>query len=107
MPTGYLYIEVPFDKVRQQDPVFTIFASPEPYVSIEAFAKGRGISNVYRRDLVDLSRVYRFPNTALWHFTKDKCNPGQRYLLVGNERFPVHSTDPSVGKTPTRPYTPV
>ena len=106
-PTGYLYLEVAFSDVRQQSPVFGIFASAEPYGSIEAFAKGRCISNVYRRDLIDRSRVYRFPNTSLRHFTEDKCKPGEFFLQVGPDRFYLQNSDPSSGKAEVRVYEPI
>lgn len=100
--TSYLYLEVLFPDVRQQTPSFTITASPEPYYSIEAFAMGRCV-HFDRRDLVDRSRVYRFPNTALNLFPVDKCT-GKRFIGVGHDRFFISTTDPSLGKGVVREY---
>ena len=106
-PTGYIYLDVPFSSVRQQSPDFTWFASTEPYYTIEHFAKRSCIFGVYRLDLVDRSRVYRFPNTSRNSFTPDKCHQGEFYLEVYPIRYQVLDADPSVGKAVAREWTPI
>lgn len=97
-PTGHIYIEVTTDLIRQKTPEFGIFASGEPYTTIEQFIKGRGIIGAEVKDLIDGTRGYRLPNTALGHFPENPCKPGVHYLPFGNTRIPILTTDPTAGK---------
>jgi hypothetical protein len=107
-PTGWLYIEVLRTDIKQQRPNFTNYASIEPYTSIEAYFHGRCIGTVSKKDIIDNSRVYRFPNTALRQFPQDCNDPPGRYLPVGASRFEVLTTDPSLGKAAkTALWTPI
>jgi hypothetical protein len=108
MPTGFLYIEVLPSDITQKTPNFTNFASPEPYMSIEHFLKGRCIGTAAKKDFYDSTRVYRFPNTAFYSFPKNPCDETQRFLPVANKRFIVLDSDPSAGKTAkTALWTPI
>lgn len=97
-PTGWIYIEVTRDLVRQPTPTFGIFASGEPFITIEQYIKGRGILGSELRDYEDGTRTYRLPNTSYGQFPEDPCHAGVRYLPFGNTRIPVQLTDPSTGK---------
>lgn len=105
--TGYVYVEVLASDLSQQEPDFSWFASQEPYRTLETYVRNKCILTAVRKDLIDRSRVYRFPNTAKLKFIEDKCNPGNYYALVGTKRYPILDTDPSIGKTITRAWQPV
>lgn len=105
--TGLVYIEVLQSDLVQTTPDFSWFASQEPYRTLETYIKNKCILVAYTRDMVDGSRVYRFPNTAKAKFTEDKCNPGNYFALVGTKQYPILDYDPSVGKTATRDWRPV
>ena len=98
MPTGWLYIEVLRTDIKQRTRNFSNYASIEPYTSIEAYFHGRCILTVAKKDLIDNSRVYRFPNTAWRQFPLDPCDSTKRFLPVAHTRFDILDTDPSAGK---------
>lgn len=102
-PSDYFYLEVPWETVVQQTPTFAPFASIQPYDAIEDFIRVH-MMNVERKDLHDLSRVYRFPNTMWKYF--ERC--GDHYLEILNcLRFDLLWFDPSVGKLVLRDWAPV
>lgn len=105
--TGYVYVEVLYSDIVQKDPDFSWFASQEPFRTLETYVRNKCILTAARKDLIDGSRVYRFPNTAKLKFIEDKCNLGNYYALVGNTRYPILDADPSIGKTITRAWLPV
>lgn len=98
IPTGFIYVEVTRDLIRQKTPTFGPFASIQPYTEIEQYISGRGIFSAELRDFIDGSRTYRLPNTSLGQFPIAPFTVADRFIPVGAVRIPILLTDPTVGK---------